>query len=112
MKQSIYNTVEEKAQVITDLSDKIWGFAELSLQEFQSAALYVKVLKENGFEVTDRISVFAAGNDKLTDIMSRNEDFIKKIVLGDSISYGTAEVDGGFAKEWNINGEDITLAIK
>ncbi len=68
--------------------------------------------KENGFEVTDRISVFAAGNDKLTDIMSRNEDFIKKIVLGDSISYGTAEVDGGFAKEWNINGEDITLAIK
>ena len=68
--------------------------------------------KENGFEVTDRISVFAAGNDKLTDIMSRNEDFIKKIVLGDSISYGTTDVDGGFAKEWNINGEDITLAIK
>ena len=53
-----------------------------------------------------------AGNDKLTDIMSRNEDFIKKIVLGDSISYGTTDVDGGFAKEWNINGEDITLAIK
>ena len=68
--------------------------------------------KENGFEVTDRISVFAAGNDKLTDIMSRNEDFIKKIVLGDSIAYGTTDVDGGFAKEWNINGEDITLAIK
>ncbi|MCI7612236.1 MAG: isoleucine--tRNA ligase [Selenomonadaceae bacterium] len=68
--------------------------------------------KENGFEVTDRISVFAAGNDKLTAIMSRNEDFIKKIVLGDSISYGTTEVDGGFAKEWNINGEDIILAIK
>ena len=68
--------------------------------------------KENGFEVTDRISVFAAGNDKLTDIMSRNEDFIKRIVLGDSISYGTTDVDGGFAKEWNINGEDITLAIK
>ena len=68
--------------------------------------------KENGFEVTDRISVFAAGNDKLTDIMSRNEDFIKKIVLGDSISYGTTDVDGGFAKEWNINGEDIILAIK
>ena len=68
--------------------------------------------KENGFEVTDRISVFAAGNDRLTDIMSRNEDFIKKIVLGDSIAYGTADVDGGFAKEWNINGEEITLAIK
>ena len=68
--------------------------------------------KENGFQVTDRISVFAAGNDKLTDIMSRNEDFIKKIVLGDSISYGATDVAGGFVKEWNINGENITLAIK
>lgn len=65
--------------------------------------------KENGFEVTDRINVFAAGNDKLTAIMSRNEDFIKKIVLGDSISYDSTE---GFAKEWNINGENIILAIK
>lgn len=51
MKQSIYNTVEEKAQVITDLSDKIWGFAELSMEEFQSTAAYLEVLKAEGFEV-------------------------------------------------------------
>ena len=65
--------------------------------------------KENGFEVTDHISVFATGNDKLTDIMSRNEDMIKKIVLCDAITYGSTD---GFVKEWNINGENITLAVK
>ena len=65
--------------------------------------------KENGFEVVDHIAVYAAGNDKLTDIMSRNEDFLKKVVLADSITYGNTD---GFVKEWNINGEDITLAIK
>lgn len=65
--------------------------------------------KENGFEVTDRIGVFAAGNDRLMDIMRRNEAFIKRIVLGDSISYGVTD---GFVKEWNINGEDIVLGIK
>ena len=65
--------------------------------------------KENGFEVVDHIAVYAAGNDKLTDIMSRNEDILKKVVLADSITYGNTN---GFVKEWNINGEDITLAIK
>ena len=65
--------------------------------------------KENGFEVTDRINVFAAGNDKLTDILSRNEDMVKSIVLCDGITYGTTD---GFTKEWNINGENITLGVK
>ena len=65
--------------------------------------------KENGFEVVDHITVYAAGNDKLTDIMSRNEDFLKKVVLADNVVYGSTD---GFVKEWNINGEDITLAVK
>lgn len=65
--------------------------------------------KENGFQVVDHITVYAAGNDKLVDIMSRKEDFLKKVVLADKVVYGSTE---GFVKEWNINGEDITLAVK
>ncbi len=65
--------------------------------------------KENGFQVVDHITVYAAGNDKLVDIISRNEDFLKKVVLADKVVYGSTE---GFVKEWNINGEDITLAVK
>lgn len=65
--------------------------------------------KENGFQVVDHITVYAAGNDKLVDIMSCNEDFLKKVVLADKVVYGSTE---GFVKEWNINGEDITLAVK
>ena len=65
--------------------------------------------KENGFQVVDHITVYVAGNDKLVDIMSRNEDFLKKVVLADKVVYGSTE---GFVKEWNINGEDITLAVK
>ena len=67
--------------------------------------------KENGFEVTDHIAIAAAGNDKLMAIMEKNEAQLKKIVLGDAVAYGNTD---GYkvAKEWNINGEDITLAIK
>lgn len=89
----------------TTLTDELIeeGFVREIISKLQT------MRKENGFEVTDRIGVFAAGNDRLMDIMRRNEAFIKRIVLGDSISYGVTD---GFVKEWNINGEDIILGIK
>jgi isoleucyl-tRNA synthetase len=34
---------------------------------------------------------------------------VKSIVLCDGITYGTTD---GFTKEWNINGENITLGVK
>ena len=65
--------------------------------------------KENGFEVTDHIIVCLAGNDKLRAIVEKNEAFFKRVVLADEIDYSAAD---GAAKEWNINGEKVTLAVK
>ena len=65
--------------------------------------------KENGFEVMDHITVYAEGNDKLAALMQKNEAFIKEITLADAIEFGRTD---GFAKEWNINGETVTLAVK
>ena len=65
--------------------------------------------KENGFEVTDHITVYAAGNDKLTALMQKNEAEIKRIVLADAMQFGKTD---GFVKEWNINGEKVALAVK
>lgn len=42
---------KELATELTDVSHSIWEFAELSLKETRSAALYIKKLKEHGFEV-------------------------------------------------------------
>ena len=50
-KQKYLKVIDEKANIITDVSDKIWEYAELSLLEFKSCELYCKVLKEEGFEV-------------------------------------------------------------
>ncbi len=65
--------------------------------------------KENGFEVTDHITVFAKGNDKLAALMQKNEEYIKSVVLADAAEYGRTD---GFEKEWNINGENVVLAVK
>ena len=65
--------------------------------------------KESGFEVTDHIAVSASGNEKLMDLMRRNEAEIRRIVLADAMQYGTADSS---AKEWNINGETIVLSVE
>jgi len=54
-KQKLYEIIDEKAPLLTSLSDKIWEYAELSMLEYKSTAAYVQVLKEEGFEVTENL---------------------------------------------------------
>ena len=42
-------------QQIASVADQIWEYAELSLQEVRSAALYCKMLKELGFAVEEGV---------------------------------------------------------
>lgn len=50
-KQELYQIIEEKAQEILGLSDKIWEYAELSMLEHRSTAAYVELLTAEGFQV-------------------------------------------------------------
>ncbi len=50
-KQKLYDSVENSKDVLIALSDKIWEFAELSMQEFQSAEYYCRLMEEQGFTV-------------------------------------------------------------
>ncbi len=54
-KELLYNIIEEKAPVLTGLSDQIWEYAELSMLEVRSTAAYVAVLKEQGFAVEENL---------------------------------------------------------
>ena len=65
--------------------------------------------KDAGFEVMDRINVYVSGNEKIADLMERNAEQVKSVVLADDIIASEAK---GFVKEWNINGEDVTLGVE
>lgn len=54
-KELLYQTVEEKASILTALSDKIWEYAELSMLEVKSTAAYIAALKQEGFSVTENL---------------------------------------------------------
>jgi aminobenzoyl-glutamate utilization protein B len=54
-KQILYSIVDEKAPMLTSLSDMIWEYAELSMQEHRSAAAYIELLKSEGFTVEEQL---------------------------------------------------------
>ena len=65
--------------------------------------------KEAGFEVMDKICVYAKDNDKIVDIMKNHGDEIKSEVLAEDIVTGETK---GYEKEWNINSEKVTMAVE
>ncbi len=66
--------------------------------------------KDSGFEVMDHIKVYISGNDRVADVVRKNEPAIGGKVLADAFVYDA----GGFpnAKEWNINGENVTVGVE
>ena len=65
--------------------------------------------KECGLEVTDHIALDLSGNPRLVEIARRNETFIREITLADSLS---CDAPMGTSKEWNINGEKLTISMQ
>ena len=65
--------------------------------------------KEAGFEVMDRITVYASGNDKVQEILEKNADSVLGDVMATALKCGET---AGFVKEWNVNGETVTLGVE
>ena len=65
--------------------------------------------KEAGFEVTDHITVYEEGNNKIKEVMTKYTDEIKNDVLADDMCL---DAEGGYSKEWDINGEKVRLGVE
>ena len=65
--------------------------------------------KEAGFEVMDHIVISVSDNDKLINIINNNKNTLKSETLADDVLYTH---EGAYSKEWNLNGENVTLGVK
>ena len=65
--------------------------------------------KEAGFEVTDRIRLSLSGNDRLSEILHKNEKAIASKVLAVEVLDGQNLAN---SKEWDINGEKATISVE
>jgi len=64
--------------------------------------------KEAGFEVVDHIVLSQTGNERIAEIIKKNEAVIKNDTLADEIVYNNVE---GYTKNWNLNGENTSLGV-
>ncbi len=64
--------------------------------------------KEAGFEVMDKIHIYAKDNDKILELMKNHKEEIMSEVLAEDMTLGTID---GYVKEWNINKEPVVLGV-
>ena len=64
--------------------------------------------KEAGFEVMDKIHIYAKDNDKILELMKNHKEEIMSEVLAEDMTLGTTD---GYVKEWNINKEPVVLGV-
>ena len=65
--------------------------------------------KDADFCVTDHITVSLSGSQNVIDIALKKSEEIVGDTLCDSLK---CETPDGFVKEWDINGEKLTIGIK
>ena len=89
----------------TNLSEELIeeGFVREVISKIQT------MRKEAGFEVMDKIIVNVDKNAKIEDIINNNLDEIKSEVLAEKVEFGKMN---GYSKEWNINGENVSLGVE
>ncbi|MBE5952300.1 MAG: isoleucine--tRNA ligase [Lachnospiraceae bacterium] len=89
----------------TNLTDELIeeGFVRELISKVQT------MRKDADFEVMDHIVVYVSGNEKMEELMAKNEAEIRSVVLADEVVVGSMD---GIAKEWNLNGEDVTIGVK
>jgi len=89
----------------TNLSEELLeeGFVYEIISKIQT------MRKDADFEVMDHITVYLNDNDKLAQIVLANKDAIASKVLASDIVTGQMD---GISKEWNVNGEKVTVGVK
>ena len=111
-KQIALEFVDENRQWLSDFHKEIWGYAEPAFREYRSAKAYVKLLREEGFEVEEGSGVIVtpldAGEPKSgrfagvligsLGLDTIAQDFVSPIVSGQT----------GYA--WLLNEEGVFLA--
>ena len=106
-KEGFVTEADNKTTVVMDttLTDEL-------LEEGNANELISKIQtmrKDSGFEVMDHILVSVLNNEKLAEVVKKNEKTIGDKVLANGFSF-TDEY--AVKKDWNVNGENVTICIE
>ena len=104
-KEGLFSESDQDVTVVLDcnLTEALIeeGFVREIISKIQT------MRKEADFDVQNHIKLYAEGSEKIDEIIKNNAESIMKDTLTDVI-----EKCAGYTKEWNINGEKITITIE
>jgi isoleucyl-tRNA synthetase len=89
--------------VVTD-DLKMEGFARELVNKIQATR------KEAGFEISDRIYTVCAGGPESMRALAEYGEYLMGETL--SVSLVQGEPDGEYIKEWDVNGEKVTVGVR
>ncbi|HCC06966.1 MAG TPA: isoleucine--tRNA ligase [Clostridiales bacterium] len=107
-KKEGYVVSEERKTVVvmeTELTAELIeeGFVRELISKIQT------MRKEADFEVQNHIKVMYKGTERIEKIIEKNKAEIADEVLADAVVLG---ISGGYEKEWDVNGEVVTMSVE
>ena len=110
-------TMVQKEGFVTEADNTVTVVMDTTLSEelleegfvYEIISKIQTMRKDADFEVMDHIKVSVLGNDKLAEIVKKNEEAIATKVLADSFDFAA---EYSIKKEWNVNGENVTICVE
>lgn len=102
LKEQISSYVDERRDIVIEVNDKIWEYAELGLREYKSVALLEDLLKKEGFTIetglggieTAFVASFGTGEGPVIGILAEY-DALPELSQVAGIPEKKALVEGG-----------------
>ena len=110
-------TMVQKEGFVTEADNTVTVVMDTTLSEelleegfvYEIISKIQTMRKDADFEVMNHIKVSVLGNDKLAEIVKKNEESIAAKVLADSFDFAA---EYSIKKEWNVNGENVTICVE
>ena len=116
-KEDLLISMSQKEGYVSEADNKITVVLDTNLSEelleegfvYEVISKIQTMRKDSDFEVMDHIKVAISGNEKIADVVRRNESVIGEKVLADEFIFEDVLAN---KKEWNVNSETVTIGVE
>ncbi|MBQ3030745.1 MAG: class I tRNA ligase family protein, partial [Agathobacter sp.] len=116
-KEDLLISMSQKEGYVSEADNKITVVLDTNLSEelleegfvYEVISKIQTMRKDSDFEVMDHIKVAISGNEKIADVVRKNESMIGEKVLADEFIFEDVLAN---KKEWNVNSENVTIGVE
>ena len=116
-KDDLLISMSQKDGYVSEADNKITVVLDTNLSEelieegfvYEVISKIQTMRKDSDFEVMDHIKVAISGNEKIAEVVKKNESVIGEKVLADEFIFEDVLAN---KKQWNVNSENVTIGVE